>query len=145
VPRITPRSEDELILAKQRKGLRVLARKVKSGEPLSDRERVLAAATIKAWADQCMNWQPPKRKPGQEARVDPANVAFRFAFLIHGDNSGENALTHNAAYEKVAEEFDLKSINSVKKILKTHGHFAEMMVGGHVKPTRRMRQKSQDT
>jgi hypothetical protein len=146
VPRITPRSEAELILARQRRELRVLARKVKSGEPLNDRERVLAAATIKAWADQCMNWQPPKRKRGRkgEGETDQAAVAFRFAWLIHGDSSGANALTRNAASEAVAEEFGI-SDTFVKKICKEHGEFAELLIAGHVKPKAGSRKENQVT
>lgn len=140
MPRITPRSAEELLLAKRRRDLRVLARKIKSGEPLSDGEQVLASVVIKAWADQCMKWQPPKRRRGREANIDHAAVAFRFAWLIHGDYSGAPPIKPTPAIDAIAEDFNI-SENMVKKIIRARGEEAQMWVAGEVKPKGKRRTK----
>lgn len=135
----------EELLEKQRERLRALASKILAGESLSEKERADAAAVLNAWADQCMNWQQPKRKRGQEPLADHSAVALRYAWLIHGDGSDQKPLSRNKAYEVIADEFGFESTTSVKKIIAERGDWVEMLVAGYVKPKKKGVQRNQDT
>lgn len=112
-------NDEKELMARQRQRLLAIADKLVAGDVLDSQERTRAAVVIRAWADQCMTWQPPRKGPGRKAMVDHEEVALYFASLINDQD-----LTKTAAYEKVEEEYGIGK-TMMGKIWTKHGDWVE--------------------
>lgn len=107
------RKEYTLIAIEQRRYFRELAAKIQAGQPISEADRALCAAVLRAWADQIPT--RPARKRGGEPQFDVGALALDFAVLVNAHD-----LSRTAAKHKLAEAYKV-SETAIRKAIDKFG------------------------